>query len=226
MNQTAWCERAAKPCEMPRLPISRPTPTEGGGGSLTPLAAPLPFMALMASSTRAIPKAPKGSGHPQRERPMMARRRGAITSCEVSVLVLMAIIGCEPAGDILHTLEEPLPPLTELEIVDQTTFSLELLGDAYQRRGEGLDDGVIVFGSQMPGDDDGIVALINRLFWLVVDEENLSPADGVERLTDLIAGYTGMAIDEVKKDVDRSLSTQIANGAPQPRSAGISYALR
>lgn len=72
-----------------------------------------------------------------------------------------------------------------------------------------MDDGVIVFGSQMPGDDDGIVALINRLFWLVVDEENLSPADGVERLTDLIAGYTGMAIDEVKKDVDRSLSTQI-----------------
>jgi len=129
-----------------------------------------------------------------------------------TLLALAAIPGCEPADEAAGVPEEALSPLTEIDIGDPVAHSLEQLEDLYRRREAGLDDGVVVFGSSpWPPKHDGIYAFIRRLFWLTVErEDGINRAEGAELVTEMIASHTGVAIEEVRQDVDGSVGDILA----------------
>ncbi len=129
-----------------------------------------------------------------------------------TLLALTAIPGCEPADGAADVPEEALSPFTEIEIGDPVAHALEQLDDLYRRREAGVDDGIIVFGSSSwPPEHDGIYAFIRRLFWLTVEREDFTTlSEGAEFVTEMIAGHTGVAIEEVRQDVDGSVGDILA----------------
>ena len=129
-----------------------------------------------------------------------------------TLLALTAIAGCESAHEAADVPEEALSPLTEIEIADPVAHSLEQLEDLYRRREAGLDDGAEVVGSSSwPPEHDGIYFLIHRLFWLTVQREDVTNlAEGAELVTEMIASHTGVAIEEVRQDVDGSIGDMLA----------------